>query len=133
MAPPPFTAAPDNTCFEADILISVKKAFEQDIHLAGFARVTFEWDSPASSSAWNSELGKILMKLYMSWAKTVPEIVFGEMDVMERVLIRWVKGQGKEMRMWQRVPEKFPEDMKCKKAAKVSRSRMVGNVSISIY
>ncbi|KAA1108771.1 hypothetical protein PGT21_025205 [Puccinia graminis f. sp. tritici] len=99
LSPPSFTAAPDILSTELDVPLSIKKACEQDLQIAGFGRLTFEWQASSfNSSSWNASLATIVIKHYFNWAKSKPGVMWGEVGCMEQILDRWVRGQGKEIR-----------------------------------
>ena len=130
-APPAFFSAPDVVNSELNISLNVKKACEQDIQFAGFGRITFEWDASSfSASLWNSTLGTIIIKHYHSWAKGQPGNLWGETGCMEKILDRWVQGQGKEMKRVGGAEGQSSIERKAEKARKASITRMKQKVMI---
>jgi hypothetical protein len=102
----------------------VKKSCEQEIQLAGFGRLTFEWQARSfTASPWNGTLGTILIKHYYQWAKSQAGTLWDEASNMEKILDRWVQGQGKLMKKGDRSDGKSLDDLKREKARKASISR----------
>ncbi|KAA1074745.1 hypothetical protein PGT21_018126 [Puccinia graminis f. sp. tritici] len=125
LSPPSFTAAPDILSTELDVPLSIKKACEQDLQIAGFGRLTFEWQASSfNSSSWNASLATIVIKHYFNWAKSKPGVMWGEVGCMEQILDRWVRGQGKEIRRAHQTNGQSPEDLKAEKSRKAAISRM---------
>ncbi|EFP92460.2 uncharacterized protein PGTG_18285 [Puccinia graminis f. sp. tritici CRL 75-36-700-3] len=113
LTPPPFIATPDVLNSEINIPMHVKKSCEQEIQIAGFGRLTFEWKARSfTTSPWNGTLGTILMKHYYQWAKSQPGTFWDETSSMEKILDRWVQGQGKLMKKADRSDGKSLEDLK---------------------
>jgi hypothetical protein len=130
ISPPPFNPAPDVSNSNINIPINVKKACEQDIQLAGFGRVTFEWNSRSfTASPWNATLGSILMKHYYKWAKSQPGTIWEDVPSMEKILDRWVRGKGREMKKGNVVGEKSAEELRADKSKKTAITRMKTKVS----
>ncbi|EFP79211.2 uncharacterized protein PGTG_05532 [Puccinia graminis f. sp. tritici CRL 75-36-700-3] len=65
LTPPSFKPSGDVLNSAINIPIHVKKSCEQEIQLAGFGRLTFEWTARSfTASPWNGTLGTILIKHY---------------------------------------------------------------------
>ncbi|EFP93518.2 uncharacterized protein PGTG_18932 [Puccinia graminis f. sp. tritici CRL 75-36-700-3] len=121
LTPPPFIATPDVLNSEINIPMHVKKSCEQEIQIAGFGRLTFEWKARSfTTSPWNGTLGTILMKHYYQWAKSQPGTFWDETSSMEKILDRWVQGQGKLMKKADRSDGKSLEDLKIEKSRKAT-------------
>ena len=63
--------------------------------MEAFGQVTFEWEASSfTSSSWNSSMATIIIQHYYGWAKTQPGMLWDEPSAMEKILERWVQGQG---------------------------------------
>ncbi|KAA1113732.1 hypothetical protein PGTUg99_005384 [Puccinia graminis f. sp. tritici] len=130
LSPPAFQAAPDVLNSDLNIPINVKKACEQEVRIAGFGRITFEWEARSfTASPWNATLGSILIKHYFNWAKSQPGTLWDDTSCMELILDRWVKGQGRLMSQAGRQEGKSAEELKAEKARKASISRIKSKIA----
>ncbi|KAA1076845.1 hypothetical protein PGT21_021892 [Puccinia graminis f. sp. tritici] len=107
-----------------------KKACEQDLQIAGFGHLTFEWQASSfNSSLWSASLATIVIKHYFNLVKSKPGGMWGEVGCMEQILDRWVCGQGKEIRRAHQTNGQSLEDLKAEKSRKAAISRMKAKIA----
>ena len=95
--PPAFTPSKDSLGENITISLDQKRACEKECQLVGLSRITFHWGVSFIRSPWNSMLGEILVKSFLAWSKTQPNLVITQPGSLKLVLERWVKGRGNQM------------------------------------